>query len=152
MANIEHANIADADLHEPKGVAGATSSTTYHADGAGSGTWKFSEYVLTTVIDDVSAAQSSWVVAPYAGTIEQIYAVIDTAVTVASATLTAELGGTLVTDSSITITTGLAVGDVVSSTPSAANAVSAGQAIEVITDGGSTTASKGTVTLVIQRT
>lgn len=36
---IEHAVIPDADLHEPKGVAGASANTVYIANGAGSGAW-----------------------------------------------------------------------------------------------------------------
>ena len=38
-AVIEHVNIPDAFLHEPKGVAGASANTMYIADGAGSGSW-----------------------------------------------------------------------------------------------------------------
>lgn len=34
-----HKDITGADLHEPKGVATATSGQVYQADGAGSGTW-----------------------------------------------------------------------------------------------------------------
>lgn len=37
---ISHKNIADADLHEPKGVSGATSGMWYIANGSGSGVWK----------------------------------------------------------------------------------------------------------------
>jgi hypothetical protein len=35
----EHKNITDPNVHEPKGVSGATTGTTYIADGAGSGAW-----------------------------------------------------------------------------------------------------------------
>ena len=41
MASIQHASIPDAQLHEPKGVAGAASGKVYLADGAGSGVWKY---------------------------------------------------------------------------------------------------------------
>lgn len=38
MADVQHASLtADADLHEPKGAAAATSGEVYVADGAGSG-------------------------------------------------------------------------------------------------------------------
>lgn len=37
---IQHKNITEADLHEPKGVSLATSNTVYVANGTGSGTWK----------------------------------------------------------------------------------------------------------------
>ena len=35
-----HKNLTGTDLHEPKGVAGAASGQTYHANGAGSGVWR----------------------------------------------------------------------------------------------------------------
>lgn len=38
---IQHKNIADADLHEPKGVAAATSGKVYTSDGSGSGVWEY---------------------------------------------------------------------------------------------------------------
>ena len=112
-----------------------------------------SEFSLNAEILDISSAASSWVVTPWACTIDKIYTVIDTAITVGDATITAEIGGTLVTGSSITIATaGSAAGDVDSSTPSAANVLTAGQAVEIITDGGSTDASKAQVTLLCTRT
>lgn len=37
---IQHKNIADADLHEPKGVASATANKVYVSNGTGSGTWQ----------------------------------------------------------------------------------------------------------------
>ena len=37
---IEHVNIADPDIHEPKGVATAASGSAYIANGAGSGSWQ----------------------------------------------------------------------------------------------------------------
>jgi len=39
MATIEHKNITEANLHEPKGVSTASSGEVYVADGAGSGDW-----------------------------------------------------------------------------------------------------------------
>jgi hypothetical protein len=37
---IEHKDIPNANLHEPKGVSTAADNTTYVADGLGSGAWK----------------------------------------------------------------------------------------------------------------
>lgn len=37
--SIEHKNISDPNIHEPKDVAAATSGTVYVADGSGSGSW-----------------------------------------------------------------------------------------------------------------
>ena len=39
MANVEHSAITDPHIHEPKGVAAATSGQIYVANGSGSGTW-----------------------------------------------------------------------------------------------------------------
>lgn len=36
----EHKNIADANLHEPKGVVSASANTVYLADGSSSGDWE----------------------------------------------------------------------------------------------------------------
>ena len=91
-------------------------------------------------------------ISPLAGDITSIYSVINGAITNANATITAEIGGTLVTDSSITIAySGSAAGGVDSSAPSATNTVTAGQAIEIISDGGSTDVCSATFTIVITR-
>jgi hypothetical protein len=37
---IQHKNIADSDLHEPKGISSATVDKTYVSNGLGSGTWQ----------------------------------------------------------------------------------------------------------------
>jgi hypothetical protein len=39
MANVNHSSLTDPYLHEPKGVAAASSGKVYLSDGAGSGTW-----------------------------------------------------------------------------------------------------------------
>jgi hypothetical protein len=37
---IEHADLTDPELHEPKGASAAVADSFYVADGAGSGAWK----------------------------------------------------------------------------------------------------------------
>lgn len=39
MANVNHSTLTDPYLHEPKGVAAASSGEVYVADGTGSGDW-----------------------------------------------------------------------------------------------------------------
>ncbi len=39
MADFQHRNIPNSELHEPKGVSSASSGTVYVADGSGSGSW-----------------------------------------------------------------------------------------------------------------
>lgn len=38
--SIEHVNIADPNIHEPKGISTASNKQVYVADGLGTGTWK----------------------------------------------------------------------------------------------------------------
>ena len=112
-----------------------------------------SEFSLNVDILDISSAGSVWVVTPWACTIDTIYTVIDGAIATADAGITAEIGGTLVTGSAITIANaGSAAGDVDSASPSAANVLAAGGAVEIITDGASTNAVKAMVTLLCTRT
>ncbi len=149
----EHVDIADGERHEPKGADAATLGEVWSSDGAQSGSHKQPTVALNVEIPDISTAASVWVVAPLAGVIEAVYTVIDTAITTGDAIITLELSGTLVTGSSITIANAAsAAGDVDSASPSALNVVAAGGAIEVITDGGSTVASKANVTLLIRGT
>ena len=106
--------------------------------------------LVTLPIGDVSAAGSVWVVPGIAGTIVKISNVIDAAITVADAGLTFEIDGTAVTGAAITIANASsAAGDVDSSTPTALNVITASEAIEVVKDGSSTTASNGVVTFEI---
>ena len=94
---------------------------------------------VQTTLANISAASSAWVVSPVAGKITRIHTIIDTAITVGDATITAEINTVAVTDSSITIANvGSAAGTIDSSTPTAANTVAVGDAIEIITNGGST--------------
>jgi len=130
----------------------ATASELNIMDGVVSSASEVDQFVLTGEIANISSAGSSWVVSPYAGTIEKIYTVIDGAITVHDAAITFEIDGTAVTDAGITIAySGSGAGTVDSSEPSAKNSVDAGDAIEIITDGGSTDAAKAVVVLVMQR-
>lgn len=101
---------------------------------------------LTTSIADISTAGQIYVVSPVAGTISKIYSVINGAIGTADAVLTPKIAGTAITDGAITVAyTSSAAGDVDSSTPTAANTITAGAAIEIETDG----ASSNTVEVVL---
>jgi hypothetical protein len=93
---------------------------------------------LTTSITDISTAGQIYVVSPVAGTITKIYSVINGAIATANSILTPKINNIAITNGSITVAfSGSAAGDVDSSTPTAANAITAGAAIEIETDGGS---------------
>ena len=114
-------------------------------------TAELDQFVLVESITDVSTSGSFWVVSPYSGTIEAIYTVIKGTIATANAGLTFEIGGVAVTGGGITIAySGSAAGDVDSSTPTAARIVTAGQPIEIITDGASTNSIRTTVTIVMR--
>ena len=104
--------------------------------------------VLTVQIDDISTAGSVWVVPGFRGRIVKMHSVISGAITTADAAITVEIGGTAVSGASLTIAnSGSAAGTVDSVTvgQGSTNAFGVSDAIEVITDGGST----GTVVAVI---
>lgn len=109
--------------------------------------------VLTLRIPDGSAEATYWLVSPHAGTISKIWTVIDGAVSTADITITPKLGSTGVTNGVVTIATAAsAAGDIDSATPTAANTVTAGQAINfVVTGGGSGGAPAITMSVVITR-
>ncbi len=109
---------------------------------------------LYAAIADISTAGSSFTVAlPYDIEIVGGYITSETAVTVADAAITFEIGGSAVTGMGSTIAfTGAADGDAYAITaPTSTTTLSAGTAIEVITDGGSTTASLGRVAITYKR-
>jgi len=110
------------------------------------------DYFLTSKITDISTAGSTFVPVPDGGRIIKIFTSIKNAITSANAALSFEIGGTAITGGGITITqSGSAAGDVDTAEPTAANSVNEGQAIEMITDGGSSTACECVVTFVIRR-
>jgi hypothetical protein len=161
MANSAHSALTGSDLHEPIGVAAASADTVYVADGAGSGTHQkvaagqisatsvknVNKVFVTHVIDDISTAGSHWVVPGIAGNIVAISTVIDGVIATADCAMTFEIGGVVITSSAIRIASGSAAGDVDTSTPSAARAVTAAQPVEIISDGASTNTVRCTVTL-----
>lgn len=100
---------------------------------------QLNQYTLTYTIADGSAEATYYVVCPHAGTIAKIYTVTNGAVGTADITLTGKIGSTAITNGVVTIATAAsAAGDVSSATPTAANVVTAGQAVNfVVTGGGS---------------
>lgn len=56
MANVQHATLPEAELHEPKGVSTAAADSFYVADGAGSGAWKRRVYKYSAALTPVAVA------------------------------------------------------------------------------------------------
>jgi len=100
---------------------------------------ELSRYMVSLDIADGSAEAVYYAVCPHAGDIKKIWTVTDGAVSTADITVTAAIGVTPVTNGVVTIATAAsAAGDVDSATPTAANTVTAGQAVNfTVTGGGS---------------
>ena len=114
---------------------------------------EINETILSLDIADGSADADYFLVSPHAGAISKIYSVIDGPVGTADITITASIGATLVTGGVVTIATAnSAAGDVDVATPSAANVVTAGQAIKLaVAGGGSGSSPRVHVAVVISR-
>lgn len=104
-------------------------------------------------IADGSLDATYYMVAPWAGTITGIRTVIDGVVSTADITITPKIGVTGMTNGVVTITqSSSAAGDVDTSTPSAANTVTAGQAFNlVVAGGGSAGAPRIHITVLLTR-
>jgi hypothetical protein len=150
---IQHRDIAEANLHEPKGISTAATGKVYVANGIGSGTWSFQSDAITLDIASLDTVADYYLVFPFAATITKIYSVIDGAILTADKVLTASIGGVAVTGGALTIAfTAAAAGDIDSCTPSAANAIGAGAALKIAATGATTGGIRGHVTIQYQRT
>lgn len=110
-----------------------------------------SEYrSLTAEIEDISTAGQIYVVSPYKGKVVKVYSVINGAIANVDAILTVkDKGGNSM--GTITVAySGSAAGDVDSLTPTANNALCAGDTVEIETNGGSTNAVKCVITVRIK--
>lgn len=147
-----HSALTGADLHEPKGAAAASANTVYVANGSGSGAWSkvgSSQIDSATVLNvnkgflpyvylDVGTAGSQYIILPAACTITKISAVAEGAMATASTVLTFKnAGGSSM--GTITFTSAAVAGDTGSVTPASNNTFTAGQALKIDTDGGTST-------------
>lgn len=102
---------------------------------------------------DVNTAGSFWVPTPgWAGTLVALYAVNYVANTTTLTALTAEIGGAAVTLGSLQWGSTDAVGTQITAAASAANTFTAGQPIEIISDGGGAPAMPAMIVALIART
>lgn len=148
-----HASLTGSDLHEPKGVSGASADTVYVANGGGSGTWQkitkdsinassvkdINKVYLTATLADVSTASATYIPLPFACTLNSVTSVISGAITVANSIITVtKVGGFSAGTMTITAA-GSAEGDIDSLVPVSNNTFSANDWLKISTDGGSTT-------------
>jgi len=101
------------------------------------------EVTLPFYIADVSTAGQVFIPIPlgFDGTVVEIITVLNGTIATADVDLTAKIGGVALTNGLITIAfTGSLAGDIDSTNPTGKNAVAAGGAVEIETDGASTLA------------
>ena len=148
----EHSTLTSTSLHECKQISTAGTSDagkviTPSASTAGEGTLRLlteSEIssktaYITAVFGDVSTAGSIYIPLNFAGTVTSIRSVLYGTIATADVTLQAKINGTNITDGAVTIAfSGSAAGDIDSATPTAANTFTAGQYLQVTSDGAST--------------
>lgn len=149
MPTILHSALTTTELHEPKGAASATANQVYVADGAGSGAWTNRQMTFSAVIADVSTAETVYIPMPYAGTVKKITTVLEGAISVANATVTAKNSAAASMGTITVAFTGSAAGDVDSLEPASNNTVTDNDYITVQTDGGSTGAQRLWVNVVV---
>lgn len=178
MPDVQHNALSGAELHEPKGVASASSNETYVADGAGSGewtepepkglsgesagkvyvsdgsdsgAWTAREYTLTGVITDVSTAETIYFAVPYAGEVTKITTVLEGPITGADANILLKDSSGNAMGGMVIANSGSAAGDVDSDDTLTDNDVVANDFVTVETDGGSTDAQRLFVTITLTR-
>lgn len=127
VANVDVTAITNGDIVKVTG--GAAVGVTLNNE---------NQIVLNCYMADAANAEDAYVVSPLAGTILNIWSTIYSTCD-ANTVITPSIGGVNITSGSLTITAaGSATGDVDSSTPSANNDISAGQALKFLSDGGAT--------------
>ena len=152
--NLDVLAIADGGLSLGAGAGTAITSTAAELnilDGATVTTAEVNQYSVSIQMTDAGTAQSIWVVAPHAGSIVAAYVVNSVANATTKTVFTLEIETVLVTMPALEVAITQAAGTVSSAVPTATNVVTAGQAIEVISDGGTDATMPVTVTLVISR-
>ena len=113
---------------------------------------ELNEYTINVYMPIVCTSGSVYVPVPHAGDITLIQSAIDGILGTGDVTIDPKIATVDITNGDFTITAGgSAAGDVDSSTPTAANAVAVGDAIEIDTDGNCDGTATATFSIVIAR-
>ncbi len=154
---LEHRDLTGDQLHEPKGVDGASAGTAYIADGSGSGAWtdptdaiyNKNIYSLVTTMTDLASASSVYFHVPLKSRIRSYSILIYDAVD-ADTEFEPFINGIAVADTETVTSAGSAAGQitdhtVVSSTDMAANSV-----VRITSDGAATASVRADIQLVLE--
>lgn len=166
MADIQHSTLTSSQVHEPKHISTSGTSDAGKVITPSSTTAGTSELrkltdleitnkkeYLTIYMADVSTASSSYMIAPFNGTIDKVWSVLSGAIATADSAITLYINTTAVTHPAFTIAfTGSAAGDIDSTVPTALRTFTEGQYLRVATDGASANTVPVTFTFVCTRT
>lgn len=148
MADLQHSTLPNSALHEPKhiGINGISSSgkvITNSSSTSGQSEYRrlkgadIEEIQEELMVLEVNAttAQTHYIPTTFSGTITKLRAIVNAGLATGSNSYVLQIAGVPVTGSALTLTTtsgtGGDPGDIVESTPSAANTFNAGQALTV---------------------
>lgn len=161
----EHNTLTGSSLHEPKGIdsAGTVDAgkvLTPSSSTAGEGELRNlteseisdkTEYFTTTFVD-VSTAGSVYIPMNFGGTVTAVRSVLHGAIATADVDLTCGVNGVAMTNGVITIAqAGSAAGDVDLASPTANNTFTAGQYLNITSDGASTNTVNATLMFTVTR-
>jgi hypothetical protein len=160
-----HSTLAEAELHENKGVSTATDNTVATA-ASGATAWQkvnanmidttsifgTNVFYLTCNLVDVSTAETAYLVVPFTGTLTKVETILGGAISGADATVTVSNTAGLSAGTLTIAQSGSAAGDIDTLTPASNNSFAAGTKISIATDGASTTAARLFITLTFTRT
>lgn len=164
---VEHVNITDPELHEPKGAAAQSANVGIWADGAGSTYWSkvdtnhidstsiftTNKYSIAVMFTDVSTADFILLPCPYACTLNRVTTILHGTIATADDIITVTNSTGPATVGTITVTaSGSVEGDRDTLNASSNNTFTAGSYVKIATDGASTNTIKLTVLLEFTRT
>ena len=104
------------------------------------------------VFADIGAAGSIFIPVAGRGKIKAIYVTPHVTCAGTATLVTAKIGGVALANGVVTLGATQAAGTVASAKPSGKTTIDAGQALELATDGGTSTTSPATVTVVVRET
>lgn len=153
---IEHKDITGVDVHEPKGIEAASDGTVYKANGLGSGSWanplvginNLNSFQRDLSIDDISTLDSrAYLVVPNNSTLTKLTGILHGAITAANSIVSIYRDGLLLGQTMTVPFAGSGAGVKTVLTLAPAYSFTAGQTLELRSNGGSTDASRFDVTL-----
>jgi hypothetical protein len=152
MAEIAHSALTDPQLHEPKGISTALTGTVYRANGAGSGTWVPTQYVLSGVLADVSTASTLYFPTPFQGTVVRVTVTLGGSIAANDDTITVRNAAGISMGAITVPHSGSAAGNTFTLNPVSNNTISSTSFLTVETNGASSSPAPLYISVVIDRT